>query len=453
MGMARVISSTRALGSYRPEAWSWLGITIGIVMPVLSAVIYPVYMHQMEHAWAEWTRLMELPFVACELVIIHVALKRGYSDTQLLQSVPSDVRISLMLMVIGAFASSVFVSKMPAASTALAIITIVHLRFLGATFFLIRAARIDVAHWFRLLGGGLLVLALLTAWKFNYLPAASSVPGGVIELRSAVPGFIDVRHFGSWAGAIAGGLMISLLYTGRKGLGVGHLLYVLAAALTCWSGTRAAVLAMALVGILTVLATRRLPSTRAIMVVGLLSLIALGIGMALAPVGLPEFGLFARTKFSSANALTTGRDVLWSRALMRWLDAPLFGWGGGSSFWELGFSWTPTQPHNVIVQFLLSWGLVGAVGGLWLLGRAIAATWRIGFNNDELRPLTAMLYTLLLMSLVEGMLYYPRFIMAIMISFAVIFAKLERIGRNQRSGDIAFSAFSRASNSRLRSAP
>ena len=47
-------------------------------------------------------------------------------------------------------------------------------------------------------------------------------------------------------------------------------------------------------------------------------------------------------------------------------------------------------------------------------------------DDATLRPLTGTLYSLLFMSLLEGMLYYPRFIMLVMIAFAALFAARQR---------------------------
>lgn len=60
-----------------------------------------------------------------------------------------------------------------------------------------------------------------------------------------------------------------------------------------------------------------------------------------------------------------------------------------------------------MLQFLISWGIVGAAGGLWLLARAILTTHRTGMADEALRLLAATLYSLLFMNLREGMLYYP----------------------------------------------
>ncbi|WP_085811377.1 O-antigen ligase [Sphingomonas sp. TZW2008] len=397
-------------------------------MPILSAVLYPVYMYQMQPAWAEWTRLMELPFVACELAIIHVAIARGYHDGSIWRMLPRDIKIALVLLGIGLTTSSVFVSRNVPASITLSIITLIHLRFAAAMFFLAqreRAARLE--SFFLWLGVGLVALTLLTALKFHFPPPESAVPGGQIHWPSALPGFINVRHFGSWTGAIAAGLMVALLYGRQKERGTTQLFYLLATGLTCWSGTRAAILAMGMVAVIALASMRRLPNGRSLTQIAGLSALALFGAVLLSP-DLPEFALFLRDNLQSADAITSGRTRLWHDTFYRWLDSPIFGWGSGSTFWEVNIGWSHTQPHNAVLQFLISWGVVGAAGGLWLLGRAIVAIHPTGMGDERLRPLAGMTYSLLFMSLLEGMLHYPRFIMAIMIGFAVLLAARQQEG-------------------------
>lgn len=412
----------------RLDLFSWLGITIGVIMPVIATLLYPVYMHQMQPPWAEWTRLMELPFVACELAIILVAREKGYRDVLIWRKLPRDVIVALGLLLAGLLVSSVFVSKNVAVSITFSIITLVHLRFCAAIFFMARAeAREDaIRSFFPLLSIGLIVLTILTIWKCKLPPPEWTVPGGRIEWGSALPGFISVRHFGSWTGAIAAGLMLALLYgQGERRTRTTSLSYLLAAGMTCWSGTRAGVLAMAVVALIALISLRRWPDLPALMRVGALSALAM-LGAIIFSPGLPEFALFLKEDVTSASAMAAGRLELWHDTFFRWLDAPMFGWGSGSTFWEVNIGWAHTQPHHAVLQFLICWGIVGAAGALWLLGRAIMATHRTGMDDDRLRPLTGTLYALLFMSLLEGMLHYPRFIMLIMIAFAVIFAARER---------------------------
>lgn len=155
----------------RLDVFGWLGIAIGIIMPVLAALIYPVYMHQMQPAWAEWTRLMELPFVACELVVVQFAVRTGYRDRLIWMSLPRDVKIAFGLLFVGLAVSSVLFSKNTAASVTLSLTTLVHLRFCGTTFFLVRSDRnADIRTFFPLLALGLAALTILTIWKFKMPP-------------------------------------------------------------------------------------------------------------------------------------------------------------------------------------------------------------------------------------------------------------------------------------------
>lgn len=410
----------------RLDVFGWLGIATGILMPVLAALVYPVYMHQMQPAWAEWTRLMELPFVACELVVVQFAVRTGYRDRLIWMGLPRDVKVAFGLLFVGLTVSSVLFSKNTAASVTLSLTTLVHLRFCGATFFLIRSDRnADVRTFLPLLVLGLAALTILTIWKFKMPPPELTVPGGKIEWASALPGFISIRHFGSWTGAIAAGLLLAVLYGDKEQSQRMAPLYLFAVGLTFWSGTRAAVLGLAVVALTAVVSLKRLPSAAALLRTGGLSALAL-LGAVIFSPGLPEFMLFVQEDIQSADAMAAGRLELWHDTFSRWLASPIFGWGSGSTFWEVNIGWAHTQPHNTIFLFLISWGVVGTVGGLWLLGRSIVATHRIGMDDAILRPLTGTLYSLLVMSLLEGMLYYPRFIMLVMIAFAALFAARQR---------------------------
>jgi hypothetical protein len=403
---------------------AWLGILLGWVMPLVSAAVYPTYVHQMPYRWLEWTRLLELPFVACEMVVLHIALKRGFRDRDVWQPLPRDVKIAAGLLLIGLTVSSVFVSKSPAASVSISIFTVVHVRFAAAVYYLTRRDRLAGVHTFvPLLALGLIGLLLVTAWRFSFPPPLKDVPGGTIEWPSALPGFISVRHFGTWTSAAAAGLLASLLYAEKRDPRI-EALYVLTVWATAWSGTRAGLLAIALVGAVMVLSLRRLPKFDAMLVIGSLTIVAVVFGMLTAPTDKGFWLYHPSVPGDESIAGGDGRMELWTATLNKWAQAPLFGWGSGSTFWEVhALNWSHTQPHNVVLQFLVSWGVVGAAGALWLIGRAIAAVHRPGTANPDLRPIVGVLYALLLQSLLEGMLHYPRFIMVIMIGFAVILAQ------------------------------
>lgn len=402
----------------------WLGIVIGIIMPVISALVYPTYVNSMQTAWVEWSRLLEAPFVICEMLIILWAGRKGMDSTKMWRSLPPDIKIASMFLILGVFASSLFASEFPLKSIMISEITVVHLLFGLSIYHLLRISNTrDFQPFLILIGAGLISLAILTIWWFAFPPPAALVPGGVIEWPSALPGFINVRHFGSWTGAIATGLLVRLLYTSEK-VRCEPLtaLYFLSAVMTVWSGTRAAILAMAVTLLILIAAHRKIPRMQAIGAAALLTGAALTVAWLLLPYNDPTFLLFDPSDGTSANALTSGRIELWAATFEKWQTAPLFGLGSGSTFWEVYVGWPHTQPHNAVLQFLISWGLVGAVPALWMLGRAITRAHIVTMRTTSLMPFLAILYALLIMSMLEGMLHYPRFIMLIMLILAAIMA-------------------------------
>ena len=82
----------------------------------------------------------------------------------------------------------------------------------------------------------------------------------------------------------------------------------------------------------------------------------------------------------------------------------------------------------MIVQFLISWGIIGAIPAFWLLGRAIRAAHTSALAHREMLPFLGMAYALLLQSLLEGMLHYPRFIGAIIVLLALVIARAHQPG-------------------------
>ncbi len=412
-----------AFGARRagPDALDVVVIAIAIGLPVLSAFVYPTYVHYMTPRWVEWTRLQELPFVAFEMAVCALAARRGLDVRAAVGRLPLDVRLALIALAAGVCISSVLISKDPATSIALSIATAIHLLFALAVVHLLQVAsarRVEAI--LPVLGIGVGVLAVFTAWRLATPPPAHTVPGGLIEWFAAIPGFISVRHFGAWTGAIAAGFAALILFDREhERFGWHHAGYLLCTTATVWSATRAAMLAMLVVAAITAVALRQVPRWPALLKTAVLTILAFTFAGALSIEDTP-FRLYSSGEYANLESASAGRSVLWTLTFWRWLDSPLLGWGSGSTFWEVYAGWTHTQPHNAVLQFLISWGVLGASGALYLLARAIGRVHRPAMAHDRLRPLLAVLYALLFQSLFEGMLHYPRFIQAIVFLFAAI---------------------------------
>ena len=104
-------------------------------------------------------------------------------------------------------------------------------------------------------------------------------------------------------------------------------------------------------------------------------------------------------------------------------EYPLLGAGSAASSWALpSTSQQHVQPHNVVLQFLLSWGIFGTAAALFLIARATHKAYIIARSAPLAIPFMAMVCCLLVNALFDGAFYFARHVMLMMIGFGVIFA-------------------------------
>lgn len=410
-------------GTLKASPYAMLGILVGVIMPVVSGWVFPAYQSQLATQWLEWTKLLEAPFLVCEFLVVTFAVHRGMEIGQFIRAMTLDIKVASTLLLVGIWFSSVFISAEPATSIALSLGTLLHILFAFSILYLAENnGRSQFDGFWLSMGMGLLVLCVYIAWRFLLPVPPSMVPGGKIEWGFAIPGFINVRYFGTWTGAIAMAFVAMVIQRGEKARVSWPDFYMFVAmAMTIWSGTRAAILGLIVATIAMLIAQRRMPSFATSGRLCIISGLAAITAWLLLPENAPEFMLFQFDELGHAGTFTTnGRTELWIATYDKWLEAPWFGWGSGSLFWEVFLGWRHTQPHNAFMQFLMSWGVIGATGACWLLGRAVYAAQQATNKNPELWPFMAMLFALLTMSMVDGALYYPRFVMMIMLCLAVM---------------------------------
>ena len=409
-----------------------ISMIVGVLMPMIAAWVYPTYTHMMPDPVMEWTRLQEIPFVISEAIIIGWALLKGMELRFFTSILPRHYLIAVFIFMIGLWSSTLFVSKVPATSLMISLSMMVHILFGLSVYYIVKDVKKQAVEQFSsVLGLGLIALAILTAFRFLLAALFAPIPGNEIEWSSALPGFISVRHFGSWTGAIAA-IFTALLLNRRDDAPLSRfdVFFFLSMAMTIWSGTRAAILAIGISCVVMLLSKLQMPSLRMFGRLSILTGAAALLAFALIPYGNASFMLFDYLDgdvVGNSEQISGGRLSLWIGTYEKWLEAPWFGWGSGSTFWEVyQLNWTHTQPHNFILQFLISWGLVGAVAAFWLIAKTTIAAHRRVMANPQIWPLLAGLYSLLVMALLEGMLHYPRFIMLIMMLYALIFRFTDR---------------------------
>lgn len=404
-----------------------LGLFFGIVMPVVSGLLFPTYIHHMPLKWEERARLLEWHFVVSETIVIAWAFARGLDRGQLWASLPKDIRIASAIFLGVMFFSSGVLATAPVDALLQSMIQLIHLYFFASVYHLARVyGPKDSEELLKWLFYGLPVLATYTIWRFNFSPLLAEISPGKIEWDSALPGFINLRHLGTWTGAIAAGISVHVLYrTNFDRPRIMHALLVLTLAFMFWTATRGAVFGVLVAQAMCVITFRQLPPVKNLVWSAVLAVAALGLALVL-EFDHPVFRFYNSGEIGDAGTFAAGRLELWAATYARWLESPLVGWGTGSVFTDVFIGWSHTQPHNSILQALVSWGLVGGLAAGWLVTRAFAAAAGVARNDSLERsswPLLAVAYSLLAMSMLSGPFYYPRFIILTIIALAIVIAQ------------------------------
>jgi O-antigen ligase len=223
----------------------------------------------------------------------------------------------------------------------------------------------------------------------------------------AWPAVTHIRHFGYYAAAVAG-LCIGMAATERRPRTLAMLLVlgIICFGFALWTGSRGAVVADA--GAL-LIGTALIPALRRIVVwAGTALSLALGALFAsFAPAHGDLMG-FGRTITQTVGSgdVSTGRTQLWLNVIGAIRQRPFFGYGENqmstvAPFGDLG------QTHEIVLQILLAWGLVGlscvAVLAIWFLVRSVPLVRRS--EAGVIPPFMAML-ALTCLATFDGALFH-----------------------------------------------
>jgi hypothetical protein len=415
--------------SLRCRTMMALGVVGGVILPLVAAILYSTYRIAVGSPGLEGTRQGGVVYLAGEMAFVLYRMRRGLSFRALLKTIPKWARVCLAVFIATFWISSALVSPFPAFSLLLCVGWLVQLLFAGAVFDSARdvaiARRLDIWPGFAI---GLVAIGTETAIHFTVLPTEIAAHTAEIDWGSAIPGFISVRLFGAWAAAILTLLSgVAWLQSGsERGRPLLLSAITIAFGVMFWTATRAA-----LVGCLGALPLAFLvvgpPRSRDMIAVLPVCLLAAAvIAVLLQPYGHPAFTFFdfnSPRMNGSADSISSLRLTFWTRSLAIAQHYPLFGTGAGSSWWlvKLG-TMHHVQPHNMLVQFVLNWGLVPTIPALILLGGAVWKSHLRLRGAKELLPLAMMLDCLLLMGLFDGMFHFVQFLMLIVGTLALCLA-------------------------------
>lgn len=321
-----------------------------------------------------WIKTYALPVVAVEMATVVVAFQEG------MRLRLNAVTAGLVALLLIAWVTAL-IAPNPAAAMFRTGFWTVHLLFGFAAARLFRAEDLTDG----LLAGFMVFVAIFAVFVLN----APADFNWIYDL----PGLGNIRRFSYYAAA-AIGLCLGTFAAGRRWTVA---VAAVAFALVFWSGSRGAA-ASAAVGLgasLFLFPTVRKPRAWGSFLVSAL------LGATIAKlIGSPKI-LMGVSRMVDAG--DNGRFEGWHATINLIKSRPWFGYGEGQME---GLAHLPfvTQPHNVVLQLLLAWGVVGCVLALTLL--AVAARRMLRQADEHSLPLLCAAIILTAYAMIDGTLYH-----------------------------------------------
>lgn len=390
--------------------------------PVIFAIATwdPLTTHNPVQAWM---RTYGVPVILVELLVVGLALANGFEPLKTLVRAPLWVRIALAALLLIGLATALLVA--PDRQTALTrtLFSVTHLLFGLAVAYLAAGSSPLISRliWPSIVAGlcgYLLILILYVA----ILPSPTTFDWA--HFRLAVVNIRQVGFYSAAGGAAALGVALA-----RKELSWFALSLIAASgllAMSFWSGTRGSLVAVGAAFVVGALLLKPLRTIRAWLALGC----ATAFGALLSLVhSVPYFlygtsRLAATTSLRSLEDVSSGRWSTWLGTIRVIRERPLFGYGEsqfrGIVPEALG---SYNHPHNIVLQIVLQWGLIGAACffalAVFLAVRCVRALRLAPTMN---LPAFLVLASLLTMSLYEGTLYhsYPIMMVAVCIGCILV---------------------------------
>jgi O-antigen ligase len=274
------------------------------------------------------------------------------------------------------------------------------------------------------------VLVEVVAWL------AQAAPGA--DRNHYLPYHANVRHFG-YLGYLAAASAAAVTLRSSRLTTTGLLLCLAALYGIVQLGSRGALLGWTTFVAVACALGPRDERWRLALVTGFCTVAAFGLASVASNVGLSQGGsLIDRAGYGELTA-GMGRISLWADVLRAIAERPWFGYGpDGHGLLQCCGTYGPyvsrtSQPHNVVLQLLEEFGIVGtaliaATMAHVLLDQVRPVGWKSLVRSDiEIRLLIAMLAGMLAFGMVDGPFYYPVPLMIATVSIGLILAAARRV--------------------------
>lgn len=375
----------------------FLPALIGVAPVILALITWRPNDHGTLHFFAFFDAL---PVLIAELVLTIVALREGLVRW-LRYNRPSKLAgTAIAAWIAIAVTTILLVSPAPFSAARWTLHWLVHLAFGFSVAFLcsrlLRVRDFTVC----MLVGFLFYVAVMVAFVIRHW-------GQPIDWVHDLPSVTHIRHIGYYAAAITSmsvGAMADA--KGRRSQALSLVMVAIAFAFGLWTGSRGMAVAVAGATIIGVLI---LPSMRNLKVCGAA---ALAIGIATAVVAwlpVPDgtmMGLARTVTATSQHELTTGRTTIWVNVIHAIARHPVFGFGAGQMALVAPY-FTIGQPHNLILQILLDWGLAGFACVIIMAFYYFRRIWpRIRRDSGHLAAPFMGAASILLLSMIDGSMFH-----------------------------------------------
>jgi O-antigen ligase len=410
-----MIDGAKADANQAPRTWLY-AITLIAALPVFQTLMTWDFDGRLSpQAFA--MRHFSIPAVIGELVVFYLAARAGLTIQAVFASLTKPVLVLLTIWAVFALIALIADSSgLVNASFILLRYTLHGFCLASLVFLLSKAERFDKVTWLEAISIGGLAYAALLALFCVLVPDPDNFPW-ILRIPSAT----NIRHIANLIGIMAIAPIALLL---SKDVGHKWLYWVavtLIMTFTLWTGSRSTIIGLLLGLAAGTIFTYGFSNMRN----ACAALFALVTGILLSlPLPMPDtvFGLFRmiNTTVAAGGDPSSGRAEIWGFTVKEIMKSPLIGHGSGRFTENMHrlYAIDLNHPHNVILQYVYDWGVVGGVIGLVLLALLGYHIWRSHQQDPTMRFVAIAAFVMMCSTaMIDSMLVYP---LPIIIALALI---------------------------------
>lgn len=317
-------------------------------------------------------RYFALPVLAAEILFLAVAFQAGHSPARAFARLSVAHKSAWAVWFLSALAAGIWVAPVPSYALLHLMITVAHALVALAIWDTLKntTGKSDNDLVLAMICG----IALFAVATWAVLFAFRDDPD--FDWLRVGFGVSHVRHL-SYFGVLAAGAGFGFAayrqqgvvwFVAMTGIAVGS-------ALSLWSGSRAGVIATLVSAVVALALAERGQRIRAFirMATGFLA------GVLLSLIWIPPHSMWGIPRIlgvvqkggATIGEVASNRDLLWLEAIRLFRDQPLIGYGEGQFRFLNRAGWPANHPHDVVLQFLVQWGLVGTLAMIVVAWHAI----------------------------------------------------------------------------------